>query len=124
MFRAVSNRLEWADKVLSTQQRDNNLRFLALPNMTSLYAIHHSKMPLWEIYPLIQRPPDFEKREIIRLESFDPDIVLLSDFALDRREELRYSRTHPLTYEWIISKYKISNLNDSSNKTDSVLYIR
>jgi hypothetical protein len=86
-------------------------KFLALPNMPSIHAIFRTKMPIWEIYSLFPRDRDFEMAEIKRLESSLPELVLLSDRALDGNPNFRYSRMHPLTYAWIISRYRSSDDN-------------
>jgi hypothetical protein len=79
--------------------------------MPSIHAIFRAKMPVWEIYSLFPRDRDFEIAEIKRLESSLPELVLLSDHALDGNPEFRYSRMHPLTYAWFISRYRPFNEN-------------
>jgi hypothetical protein len=98
-------------------------KFLALPNMPSIHAIFHAKMPVWEIYSLIPRDREFEIAEIKRLESSLPELVLLSDHALDGNPEFRYSRTHPLTYAWLISKYRSSGGNQKLENFNLKVYL-
>jgi hypothetical protein len=97
--------------------------FLALPNMPSIHAIFHAKMPVWEIYSLIPRDREFEIAEIKRLESSLPELVLLSDHALDGNPEFRYSRTHPLTYAWLISRYRPSAGNQKLENFNLKVYL-
>lgn len=88
--------------------------FLALPNMPSIHAIFRQKMATWEIYALFQRNEDFEAREIERLELALPKIILLSDHALDGNPAFRFSRSHPVTYQWVTSNYKpVSSIENS-----------
>jgi hypothetical protein len=84
--------------------------FLALPNLPSLHAISRTKMATWEIYALFPVDQDSEAREIARIESMLPDLILLSDHALDGNPALRFSRTRPLTYRWITTHYEMSDL--------------
>lgn len=86
-------------------------KFLALPDMPSIHAIFRIKMPIWEIYPLFSRDKAFEAQEIKRLESSLPELIFLSDHALDGNPELRYSQMHPQTYAWITSNYEKSTNN-------------
>ena len=79
--------------------------FLATPSLPTLYAMYRARMPIWGIYATIPRDSDFERSEIARLESNKPNLVILSNHALDRREDLRYSQTHPLIYQWISNNY-------------------
>ena len=48
-----------------------------------------------------KRGPQFERAEIMRIQAADPAFVLVFDLPLDGREELRFTRTHPLVDAWI-----------------------
>jgi hypothetical protein len=87
----------------------SHARFLALPNLPGLHAILRTKMATWEIYALFPVDEDSEAREIARVESMLPDVILVSDHALDGNPALRFSRTRPLTYRWITTRYEPSN---------------
>lgn len=84
-------------------------RFLAIPNMPGIHAIFRMKMPIWEIYPLFRRDQPFELREIARMEEEPPALLLLSDHALDGVEDMRFSKMHPLTYDWFNEHYYVSD---------------
>jgi len=88
--------------------------FLAVPNFPAFYAINKSKMAIWEIYALSSRDAGFETAELSRLAKARPDVVMLSNHALDDRPELRYSHMHPLIYQWIIDNYQRVDLAPSS----------
>jgi hypothetical protein len=105
--RGLSERLQLITRELQELTRPSG-KFLAL-HMPSIHAIFRTRMPVWEIYPLFPRDGDFEIAEIKRLESALPELVLLSNHVLDGNPELRYSRTHPLTYAWFISRYRSFN---------------
>jgi hypothetical protein len=79
--------------------------FLALPNAPGLHAMNKTDMKIWEIYALSKRPAAFEAAEIERLQTAPPEMILLSDDPLDFQDELRYSKMHPLTYQWILQHY-------------------
>jgi len=80
--------------------------FLAVPNAPGLHAMYKSPLPIWEIYALSKRPAAFESAEISRLEKSPPELILLSDDPLDFNDAQRYSRMHPLTYQWIRQHYQ------------------
>jgi hypothetical protein len=80
-------------------------------------------MPIWETYSLIPRDRDFEIAEIRRLESSLPESVLLSDHTLDGNPEFRYSRMHPLTYAWLISRYRLSDGNPELEDLNLKVYL-
>lgn len=105
VFPGVDARIRRSEEVFATfpDARDN---FLAVPDAPGLYAIYKKKMPIWEIYSLWPRDGAFEASELARLQAAPPQVIFLSDHALDNRPELRYSRTHPLTYRWIVDNYR------------------
>lgn len=80
--------------------------FLALPNYISIHAMYGEKMPVWEIYPLFKRGLIVQEAEVRRISKAMPNIIVLSDHALDHRDELKYSRLQPLAYEWINRNYE------------------
>jgi hypothetical protein len=102
--------------------RNKQLNFLALPNMPSIHAIYNQKMPIWEIYSLIPRKSDFEKREIDRLITHMPYLILLSNHALDGNLNLTYSKMHPLTYEFINSKYNLLQIDINAINSDFSIF--
>lgn len=87
--------------------------FLALPNFPTVHAIHSSKMQIWEIYSLFNRPKLFEEKEIVRMEKNKPSLVILSNHALDKNEALRYSNMHPVTYRWLNTHYRKESLENN-----------
>lgn len=82
-----------------------NSNFLALPNAPGLYAMHKVKMPIWEIYAVAPRSNAAQAKEISILEKAMPEMILISNHALDEKEGQRYSQMHALTYEWIVQHY-------------------
>lgn len=89
---------------------DKGEAFLALPNFMTLHAIHHQRMAVREIYSLFFRTRAYEEKEIARIAALDPTLVIVSNHALDQKEALRYSRTHPVIYQWLNNHYqKVDN---------------
>ena len=83
-----------------------NETFLAVPYWPGAYAVAGRTAPLWEIYALLSRDADFETKELQRIRSAQPRFAFVQDIPLEGREELRYSRTHPLIYQYITTHYK------------------
>jgi hypothetical protein len=90
---------------LAAQYAPNGQPFLAEPFMPGAYALLHRRSPAWEIYALFPRPDPFEQAEIARITAAEPTFALISDQPLDGRDELRYSRTHPLIYAFLESRF-------------------
>jgi hypothetical protein len=68
-------------------------------------ALLGTKSPTWEIYTAWPRPDTFQREEIARLEAAKPGFILVYDFPLDDRDELRYKNTHPLIDRYIKNNY-------------------
>jgi hypothetical protein len=70
--------------------------FVATPILPGAYAAFGRKSPMWEIYALFPRSDLAQKREIARIKKADPGFLIVLDYPLDGREELRFRNTHPL----------------------------
>ncbi|MEC3888281.1 hypothetical protein [Xanthomonas campestris] len=79
--------------------------FVATPYWPGAYAMFNRRSPLWEIYATTGRDEAFQKTEISRLQAAQPGFVLIYDFPLDNREELRYSNTHALMDRYVRENY-------------------
>ena len=80
--------------------------FIATPFWPGAYALLERKSPMWEIYALFPRAAAFEAEEIERIVASKPAFVLVFDWALDGRDELRFKNTHPLTHQYILDNFE------------------
>jgi len=79
--------------------------FFVTPLQPGAYAVLEAKAPTWEIYTAWPRTERFQSDEIARLSAAKPGFLLISDAALDGREELRYRVTHPLIDRYVRDNY-------------------
>ena len=79
--------------------------FFVTPFQPGAYAVLGAKAPTWEIYTAWPRDERFQNEEIARLYAAKPGFLLISDAALDGREELRYRNTHPLMDRYVRDNY-------------------
>lgn len=90
---------------LSDRYAPQGRAVMATPFWPGAYALLERRSPTYEIYPLFLRSDEFQRAEIERLRAADPGLVVILDFPLDGREELRYRNTHSMIYRHIIESY-------------------
>jgi hypothetical protein len=95
--------------------------FVALPHWPGAYALLGRRSPLWSIYALFPRAPEFQRAEIERIRATAPRFVVLADTPLDGREELRFSHTHALIHEYLLQEF--TRLDGYSSHPDHVVLI-
>jgi hypothetical protein len=88
-------------KDTSERYAPGDRNFLVTPLWPGAYAAFKRKSPVWEIYALLPQPAEFERREIERIKRADPGFVLVLDFPVDGRDDLRFGATHPLIERFI-----------------------
>jgi hypothetical protein len=98
---------------LADQYAPHGQSFIATPLWPGAYALLERKSPMWEIYALFPSTPVFEQAEIERIKAAKPGFILVLDVPFDRRDELRFRNTHPLTHQYILNHYE--RLPDSPN---------
>lgn len=79
---------------------------LSIPVWPGAYALLGLKSPVYEIYALFPRSDVFQNREIARLQTTRPSLVLFNDIAVDGRDDLRYAKTHPRILDYIAGHYR------------------
>jgi len=79
---------------------------LALPALSMVYAVHDLPSPIRGTYFLFPSGERAERAMIAELERDPPSGAILGDFPIDGREELRFSRTHPVLWAWLMSRYE------------------
>ena len=82
---------------------DRNL--LVLPLWPGIYPVLGTTSPVWELYGVMPRSEEFQRREIQRIRAARPGMILLNNIALDNRPELTYSNTHRLITQYIVQNY-------------------
>ncbi len=81
--------------------------FLITPFWPGAYAVFERKSPIWEIYALVPRNAKFQQAEVNRIKNTDPGFVVVFDYALDGREELRFRNTHAIIDQYIRQNFEL-----------------
>jgi hypothetical protein len=93
-------------RTLAEGYAPNGESFIATPFWPGAYALLKRQSPMWEIYALFPRSPDFERAEIERIQAASPYFILVLDLPLDGRDELRFRNTHPLIHKYILDNFE------------------
>ena len=80
---------------LAEQFAPGNRTFIAAPFWPGAYAALGRKSPMWEIYVLFPRSVAFQQAEIERIKAANPGFVVIDDFPLDGREDMRFRNMNP-----------------------------
>jgi hypothetical protein len=79
---------------------------LVAPHWPAIYTVLGRESPVWETYFIFPEPEDRQRRMIVDLQRRNVALVLLGDLYLDGREDLHFSRTHPLVYRHVVERYE------------------
>ncbi len=79
---------------------------LAMPFWPGADALLERPSPIREIYPLLPVSNSFQQQEIQQIKTSKPQCVLLLDVPLDWRDDLRFKKTHPLIYQYILERFE------------------
>lgn len=91
---------------LANRFAPNGQSFIVAPYWPSAYALLERRSPMWENFALFPRSAEFQDQEIDRIKAANPRFVLVIDWPLDGRDELRFKNTHPLIHQYIESNYQ------------------
>lgn len=72
---------------------------LIAPYTPGLYPILRRPSPLWELYFFFPASVEAQEKDIQRLAAQKVNWALISTSTLDRREDLRFSATHPVLWQ-------------------------
>lgn len=86
---------------VTAQYAPNGRNFVTAPQWPGAYALLRRKSPMWDIYALLPRNAEFQRKEIERIKAARPGLVLILDVPNDGRDDLRFRNTHPLIQQFI-----------------------
>ncbi|WP_025039842.1 hypothetical protein [Nitrosospira briensis] len=107
---------------LAAEYAPNGQSFIATPFWPGAYPLLGRKSPMWEIYALFPRSKSFQQLEIERIKAANPGFILIFDFSLDGREELRFCNTHALIHQYILDNFEL--LPESPNPAYQIYTIK
>lgn len=91
---------------LNSQYAPNGENFMAAPFWPGAYSLLGRESPMWEVFALWPRSDEFQINEVNRIKAANPRFIILSNYALDGRDVLRFRNTHPLVYQYIKTHFR------------------
>lgn len=92
---------------LAAQYAPNGQNFIATPFWLGAYPLLERKSPMHEIYALFPRSESYQQLEIERIKSANPGVILIFNFPLDGREELRFRNTRALIHQYVLDNFEL-----------------
>ena len=75
--------------------------FAAWPGFPGLYAIFNLDSPTWAIYPILPATLSEQQQMVSQLQANHVRWILMENAKLDGQENLRFSQTHPLVWNYL-----------------------
>jgi hypothetical protein len=79
---------------------------LALPTLLALYPMMGLRAPVYDIFCVYPASPEEEERMLRSIESSRVRVAIIDNGALDGREELQFSNTHPRVWSYIRDRFE------------------
>ena len=93
------------DTVRENEIPGSTMNYYFAPNMPGLYGLIDTRLPPYDIYPLVPSTIDEQKEIISHLENSQVNLVLVNNFPLDNEEKNRFSRTNNLVWNYIVDNF-------------------
>jgi hypothetical protein len=113
--------LSSAYKLAHTLAKPNE-PILFLPHMPGLYPFTGRLSPTRQTYFIFPATPEEDRALLAEIEAARVQWVLLHDYPLDGREDLRFSQAHPIVFDFFVKNFEAVPMN--SLPPDSVIMHR
>ena len=79
---------------------------LFLPHFPGLYPLTGRRSPIRQIYFILPATEREDRDTVAEIEAAGVQWVLLNDYALDNRDDLRFRNTNPIVYAHLRANFK------------------
>jgi len=87
---------------------------LALPNLVWVYPLLDLKTPVYDMFCVFPASSIQQSEMINQAVINNVKCALISNRKIDGRDDLRFSNTHPLVWDWLNTHFEILSTNDFS----------
>ncbi|HZJ16335.1 MAG TPA: hypothetical protein VFD27_14870 [Chthoniobacteraceae bacterium] len=78
---------------------------LFLPHFPALYPLTGRRSPIRQIYFILPATAEEDRQTVAEIEAAGVQWVLLNDYALDNRDDLRFQNTNPIVFEHLRANF-------------------
>jgi hypothetical protein len=93
-------------RALATELARPDEPILFLPNLPGLYPFIGRRSPTRQMYFIFPATPEEDRALAAEIEAAGVRWVMIHDYPLDNREDLRFRNTHPLTFEYLRKNFR------------------
>ena len=98
-------------KQIDAQMVPDNEGFLIAPYWPALYPVLQRESPLWDIYFMFPATKERQEQMIQELEENNVNWAILGNAAIDRNDELRFSKTHKILWQYFSRNFNYTTVN-------------
>jgi hypothetical protein len=95
-----------AVQVIGKHYMHRSEQIVFAPYWPTMYGVLHRRAPVWETYSTLGGDVDGQRRFTQELETGHVEWALIGNATLDQREDRRFSNTHPITWDYLMSHYE------------------
>jgi uncharacterized membrane protein len=103
---ATTNRLFTCLRKFAAENIAPRERVLIAPYMPTLYPILGHESPLWDLAYYFSATAERQEMMIQELTAKNVNWAIISDTPLDKREDLRFSATHELVWQYLMENFE------------------
>lgn len=92
---------------LNTELAKKDEPILFVPNMPGLYAFTERHSPTNQIYFIYPATPEEDHALLAEMKAANVQWLMMHDYALDGREELRFRNTNPIVFGWLRANFEL-----------------
>ena len=92
---------------LSTELAKKDEPILFVPNLPGLYPLTGRLSPTNQIYFIYPATPEEDRALLAEMEAANVRWVMMHDYALDGREDLRFRNTNPIVFAWLRTNFDL-----------------
>jgi hypothetical protein len=103
---ASTNRLFTCLREFAAENIAPRERVLIAPFTPTLYPILRQESPLWDLFYFVPATAQRQEAMIHELAAKNVNWAIISDTPLDKREDLRFSATHALVWQYLMENFE------------------